>query len=185
MDYSSLLKNDSRRLFLTPKDFLAAAVEYFEWAEENPLQEAKVFQFQGDVIEADLNKVRAFTKAGLATYLGIPVSRLESYKGRKDPEWREVVEIIEQVIYTQKFEHAAAGLMNSNIIVRDLGLTDKQEVDTTANVQVENKQPEVPAEHQAIHIHPDDPDPLNLPRPMYSQAQIDAGVPFTAPTHDA
>ena len=33
-----------------------------------------------------------------------------------------------QIIYTQKFEGSAAGLLNPNIIARDLGLNDKQEL---------------------------------------------------------
>lgn len=126
--YDRLLKNHRDRIFLTPDDFLSACVEYFNWAESNPLQEEHLFAYQGEISRADTDKVRPFTKRGLATYLGIPVSRLESYKTRKDPAWADVVEVIEQVIYTQKFENAAAGLLNASIISRDLGLAEKQEI---------------------------------------------------------
>jgi hypothetical protein len=179
--YEQLLRRD-KRIFLTPHDFLKAAVEYFEWAEETPLQEEKVFHHQGEITRTDVSKVRAFTKIGLANYLGIPVSRLDSYKAREDKGWAEVVEIIEQVIKEQKFINAAVGLMNATIISRDLGLAEKQEVETTDVTPP--AAPETPSEHQAIHVHPDDTNPLNLPRPLYSQAQLDMGMPFVAPPHD-
>ena len=38
---------------------------------------------------------------------------------------------IKQIIRTQKFEGASAGFLNANIIARDLGLTDKQEITGT------------------------------------------------------
>ena len=44
-----------------------------------------------------------------------------------------VIDDIEKIIYRQKFEGAAAGLLNANIIARDLGLRDKQDVDHTSN----------------------------------------------------
>jgi hypothetical protein len=181
MYHERLLKR-SNAIYLTPDAFLADVVKYFEWVDDHPLLEEHVFQHKGAIVRTDKAKMRPYTKKGLATYLGIPESRLASYRNRGD-EWAEAVELIEQVIYTQKFEGAAAGLLNAGIISRDLGLAEKQEVETTDLTPA--PPPEVPNEHQAIHVHPDDPNPLNLPRPMYSQAQIDAGIPFTAPPHDA
>ncbi|MDC9826565.1 terminase small subunit, partial [Devosia sp. ZB163] len=35
---------------------------------------------------------------------------------------------VDEIIRAQKFEGAAAGLLNPNIIARDLGLADKQEL---------------------------------------------------------
>lgn len=125
-----LLEGQERRhrTYATPQEFLAAVAEYFQWCEDNPIQDEQVNVWQGQVIRTDLNKTRAFTKTGLASFLGIPVSRLEAYKRRDDESWSEVVELIEQVIYTQKFENAAAGLLNASIISRDLGLAEKSEL---------------------------------------------------------
>ncbi|SFE41875.1 hypothetical protein SAMN04488523_10749 [Sulfitobacter brevis] len=39
----------------------------------------------------------------------------------------ELGQTVDDVIYTSKFEGAAAGLLNSNLISRELGLTDRQE----------------------------------------------------------
>lgn len=41
---------------------------------------------------------------------------------------------VETTIYTQKFEGAAVGAFNSNIIARDLGLADKKEIDASVTV---------------------------------------------------
>ena len=127
MDYSQLLNlKNNRTLYLTAQDFLNDCASYFTWAQEHPLQEEKVFQFQGEIVRADIGKVRAFSKRGLCNHLGVPEKRLESYVTRGD-EWAEAVEIVEQIIFTQKFENAAANLLNSAVIIRDLGMADKQE----------------------------------------------------------
>lgn len=83
-----LKRNSIRpRQYFTPQDFLADVIEYFEWVDDNPLQEEKVFHHQGAIVRTDVGKMRAYTKQGLATYLGIPVSRFDSYKTRQDPGW--------------------------------------------------------------------------------------------------
>ena len=127
MLYERLL-NSEPRIFLQASEFKKAALDYFLWAEDHPMLEEQVFQHKGAIVRADRQKMRPFTKQGLASYLGIPVSRLDSYKQRKDPEWAEAVEMIEQVIYDQKFTGAAAGLLNAPLIARDLGIADKSEV---------------------------------------------------------
>lgn len=140
MGYADLLKSAQQRrntLYLTPDDFLRAACQYFKWCEDNPIQEEVATQYKGEVVRYDVAKVRPFTKRGLAMFLGIPTSRLEGYKKRAEEGWSEVAEMIEETIYTQKFEHAAAGLLNSSIISRDLGLAEKTVNDNTSNVNLE------------------------------------------------
>lgn len=121
--------------FDTPEQFLQAAAEYFHWCEDHPLKEEQVFQYKGSVVRADRDKARPFTKSGLAVFLNIPQSRLNSYAKRGE-EWEEAVELIEQAIYTQKFDNAAVNLMNATIISRDLGLADKQEVSSAITVNI-------------------------------------------------
>ncbi len=132
MEYGSL-QIGGKHIFLEPEELLKAAVDYFEWAEAHPLKEDQIFQYKGEIVRAKKSKVRVFTKAGLATHLGIPVKRLDQYKDRSDERWAEVIELIEQVIYQQKFENAAASLLNASIIARDLGLADKTENDMTSS----------------------------------------------------
>ena len=126
MYYERLLKRKNK-VYISADQFLADCVDYFKWCEEHPLLEEKAFSSQGIIIKDDVAKMRPFTKKGLATFLGIPEGRLDSYK-RKGGEWAEVAELVEQTIWTQKFEGAACGLLNANLISREIGLADKQEI---------------------------------------------------------
>ena len=101
----------------------AACCEYFEWVEANPLEEA--FQYQGAVSEKPLPKMRAMTIWGLCRFLGITRFTWDEYRGRED--FSAITSQVEDTIKDQKFSGAAAGLLNANIISRDLGLADKQE----------------------------------------------------------
>lgn len=126
-------KRKAKPIFLRPLDFLDACVGYFEWAEDYPLLEEKAFHHQGVTFREDVAKVRMFSKKALASHIGIPVSRLEEYK-KLNKDWKEAVEMVEDIIYTQKMENAAAGLLNSAIMTRELGLTDKQEIEAETTV---------------------------------------------------
>ncbi len=99
---------------------------YFEWIEANPLSEAKAFAYQGEVTMANLPKMRAMTLAGLSIHLGIDQQTWRNYRDNKD--FIEVITRVETIIEAQKFEGAAAELLNPNIIARDLGLADKREL---------------------------------------------------------
>jgi hypothetical protein len=123
-------KHGRDKLFATPALLWEAAIEYFEWYEENPLSEAKAFAFQGEIIMATLPKMRAMTLSGLCLYLHCNEQYFKTFKaqlpeGEKD--FNTVIEQIETTIYNQKFQGAAADLLNANIIARDLGLADKRE----------------------------------------------------------
>ena len=54
-----------------------------------------------------------------------------------------IIHKIEEIIYNQKFEGAAVGIFNSNIIARDLGLSDKKDIDhrgSLITISVNNKE---------------------------------------------
>lgn len=53
-------------------------------------------------------------------------------KGKYD-DFSEVIRVISNIMYAQKFEGASVGVFNANIIARDLGLKDS----TETNVKVE------------------------------------------------
>ncbi len=113
-------------IFATPEDLWAAASEYFEWVEENPLWEAKPFAFQGTVTVENLAKMRAMTISGLCIFLDIGRRTWDEYRAQQD--FLPVATRVEEIIRTQKFEGASADLLNANIIARDLGLADKSEL---------------------------------------------------------
>ncbi len=115
----------SHPLFATPKELWDGAIEYFAWVDEHPLQEQLIFHHKGALTKTMGNKARPYTLTGLCTFLGI--TRATYHKTCAQTGFEEVKDLLDQIIYTQKFEGAAAGFFNANIMVRDLGLVDKSE----------------------------------------------------------
>jgi hypothetical protein len=105
----------------------AACCEYFQWVVENPLYEDKAFQFQGEPVHTHVVKPRAMTLVAMCTFLGCSRDAWENYRKREG--FAETCELVDNIIYTQKFELAAADLLNVNLIARDLGLRDRSEID--------------------------------------------------------
>lgn len=112
-------------IFAKPEDLWAACCEYFQWVENNPLQETKGFAFQGKVTKETFPKMRAMTMDGLCLFLDIDQQTWANYRAKDD--FLGVVTRAESVMRSQKFAGAAAELLNPNIIARDLGLKDGQE----------------------------------------------------------
>lgn len=115
--------------FDSPQEMWERAVEYFKWCEENTLDESKIFNNQGEIISGRVPHMRAMTQAGLCAFLNIGVSTWHDYKKKDD--FSAVISRIESIMFEQKFSGAAAGMLNANIIARDLGLTDKTEQKVT------------------------------------------------------
>lgn len=108
-----------------PNVLYEACNEYFEWIKNNPLKSEKVGFSKGKVLRTEISHPRAMTIWGLSSFLGIVTSTW--YGWRKDrADLKPVMDWAEQVIKEQKFSAAAAGLLNANIISRELGLADKQ-----------------------------------------------------------
>lgn len=122
-------------VFATPDDMWKAACEYFEWVYNNPLEETKAFAYEGEVTLEDIPKMRAMTIQGLCFFLDISDDTWANYS--KNEDFLGICNDIKRVIFTQKFEGASAGLLNSSIIVRELGLADKKESTIDAKVQVD------------------------------------------------
>jgi hypothetical protein len=102
-----------------------ACCEYFQWANENPLQEDKLFAFQGSVTRDSVDLMRPFTLGGLCIFLDISDDTWRNYRAKDD--FIGVITQVEAIIYNQKFSGAATGLLNANIIARDLGLRESTE----------------------------------------------------------
>jgi hypothetical protein len=124
------LKHGLDGRFKTPEEILENFEQYVQWAEENPLIEV---DFRGkDATEVRLPKKRLLTKEGFALACGFASwATIAVYKG-KSKDFAQVFTRIEQAIYTSKLEGAASGLFNHNIIARDLGLMNQEQV----NMQV-------------------------------------------------
>ena len=89
-----------------PDELWVKAVEYFKWVEDN--------------------KMRAMTITEFCVFAGITSQTFFNYE--KEQAYFDITARIRDIIYSQKFTGAAAGLLESNIIARELGLADKQEI---------------------------------------------------------
>lgn len=133
-------KHGRDKLFASPDLLWKAACDYFKWCDNNPW--LKTEQLKKPVIiktekgnEAvtivEIPTARPYTLSGLCLYLGCDQSYFRAFKAQERNDAEDFITIItriEEVIYTQKFEGAAVGVFNANIIARDLGLADKKEI---------------------------------------------------------
>jgi hypothetical protein len=117
-------------IFEDPGQMYERCKEYFDYVRDTPLYEEKVFQHQGVIVRGEVTKPRAMTIKGMCIYLGFSRETWSLYRKREG--FAEVCEMVEDIIYTQKFELAAADLLNVNLIARDLGLREKQDVNHTS-----------------------------------------------------
>lgn len=122
--YWKLRKTHGRNAkYDSPDKLWEKACEYMMWLEENPLEEEKVFHNKGEIVKCTVNKMRASTLTGFCLFADISLETFSNYK--KNEDLFGVTKTIEDMLKTQKFEGAAAELLNPNIIARDLGLGDK------------------------------------------------------------
>ncbi len=111
-----------KKLFDSPETLWNSACEYFQYCVDNPLL---AVEYAGGK-RVTVPKMRAFSWSGLELYLDI--NSFREYKtNEKYKKFFPVIAKIEKVMYTQKFEGAAAGFLNPAIIARDLGLSDRHE----------------------------------------------------------
>lgn len=134
-------KHGRDKLFTSPEILLEACIEYFEWAESHPILETKSYMYQGAPVQDTIPHMRALTIAGLCVFIRITQETWGQY--RKLEGYSEVIKEVESMIYEQKFSGAAAGMLNANIIARDLGLVEKAEVQSSVQVNINGKDAEV------------------------------------------
>lgn len=139
--------------FKDEKALLKKCVEYFEWNRNNPLYEERVFCSQGEVTKTTVGHPRAMTLSALCMFIGI--SQVTWNEWRNTARFPKVIEAVDKIIYSQKFEGAAAGMFNPNIIARDLGLVDKKEND---HKSTDGSMTPQPTTIQVVALEPDSKD---------------------------
>lgn len=113
--------------FANADELWEVCVKYFEWADANPIYEQKVFNYKGVTSRVNVPKLRAYTHTGLCAFIDVyPASWKRWAKERED--LLPVIEAVDAIIYEQKFTGAAAEVLNSSFIARDLGLADRSEL---------------------------------------------------------
>lgn len=134
-EYWKLRSKDGRdKIFETPEILLSACNEYFDWVQDNPLKSSEIVKYKDYAELMEVPKMRPMTIEGLCNFIDISVDCFKDYEKRND--FIVVTKRVRQVIYNNKFEGAASGFLNPNIIARDLGLSDKQETNHTGEIIV-------------------------------------------------
>lgn len=124
-------KHGRDKIFKTPDALWNAACEYFEWIEANPLMEAKMCSYQGVNIIEEMPKMRAMTISGFCLFIGCNEDYLRKFTDNENKDFSPIINAIEKTIFNQKFAGAAADLLNPNIIARELGLFENQNINVT------------------------------------------------------
>lgn len=128
-------KTGRERTYKSPAALWSACVEYFEHIEKTPLQASELIKFQGKAKLTKVPKTRAMTISGLCLWIGI--SRVTWYEYEKRKGFLNICSMVEEIIRTQKFEAAAADMLNPAIIARDLGLADKRQITSGLSVYID------------------------------------------------
>jgi hypothetical protein len=117
-------KHGRDKIFSSPEVLMEAAKEYFQYVIDNPLYETIVQSGK----EFTLPKMRAMSIEALCIFLDISTQTFHDYADNKDGRYKDFIDVttrIKEVLKIQKFEGAAAGFLNANIIARDLGLKEQ------------------------------------------------------------
>ena len=107
-------------IFPDPDALWDACCEYFTWVEQNPLFESKPFAYRGRVVLKRIPKMRAMTISGLCIFLDITLQTWTRYRARQG--FADITQRVDEIIRTQKFEGAAAGLLDANLIAREMAM---------------------------------------------------------------
>jgi len=108
----------------------AACLQYFKWVEDNPLMTVELVKYQGDAKLVQVPRMRATTIVGLCNFLDIDRSTWKGYCAK--PDFSDICGWVEGVIHQQKFEGAAADMLNASIIAREIGLSDRETSEESA-----------------------------------------------------
>jgi hypothetical protein len=139
-------KHGRDKIFSDGTTFWDAACEYFQWCIDNPIvEESNMIVGIGGgaskVEKVERNKPRVFTIHGLCHFLDVNSDYItdlkDSLKDKEDEHSRDFSRLLtraQETIYNQKFTGAAVGDFNASVMTRDLGLTDKKEVDASVKM---------------------------------------------------
>lgn len=126
------LPNRRPRTYETQEELLDAAKGYFEFCAGNPLQSEKLFQYRGEVTREPINHARTMSLKSLLVWLDIRSITWANWTRPGHVDFREdlagACELLEHVLEDYILTHAAAGLTDSAIAIRQLGLRDDSNV---------------------------------------------------------
>jgi hypothetical protein len=110
----------------TPDELWQKACDYFDWVEKHPYKEEKVF---GSGFRTTISKMRPTTQKSFCIFAQISSTTFDNYHANE--AYFGITSRIKDIIYVQKFEGAAAGQLNSNLIARELRLAEKVQTEVS------------------------------------------------------
>lgn len=129
-------KHGRNKLFASPDLLWEAACEYFEYTDKRKW--IKKDWVGKDATEVERETPPPYTMQGLCLYLDCNPDYfnrfIEALEGKEDQESIDFCHIamrVKQIIFTQKFEGAAVGIYQHNIIARELGLREKTDTEVS------------------------------------------------------
>lgn len=128
--WKSRSKHGRDKLFETPEQLLNAAVEYFEYCDENPWITRKTTETDKGVIVTETPTPKPYSIGGFRHFVGASETWLTNFKKSCNDDFLKVINEIEQFIATQQWEGASVGAFNANIIARTLGLKEQTDLTT-------------------------------------------------------
>jgi len=120
-----------QKIIDSPIEMANLFLKYSEYEKGRPKFENVLHQKTGQIIAVP--REVPLTWNGFEIWLsenGI-IEKIDDYKADKDGRYKEYADIITRIgkiIYHDKYNGAAAGIFNPNIIARDLGLADKKDL---------------------------------------------------------
>lgn len=125
--YLARSSNGRKKIFENADTLLLACIEYFKWADDNPVTKEVLVKGHGDSYYTDERTPRPYSIIGLTMFLHINRSTwTKNYRTHKD--FIQVTTLVEDIIRDQKITGAMAGHYNGNIVARDIGLHDTHRV---------------------------------------------------------
>ncbi len=117
----------------TPDEFEQAWIDYFKWVDANPWIKNDVIkggEFAGQIVPVPI--ARPYSEIGFCAHHDLSEKYINhlaaSLEGREDEISKQFSTILLRArakCRAQKFEGAAVGAFNANIIARDLGMVEK------------------------------------------------------------
>lgn len=115
----------------TPEALWDMACLYFSRAHEDKIIKKDFIrsgEMAGAIVEVPVERPYSWIALELfCSYHGVchSLNRYHYNVNNEFPQFKPVVEKIDEIIRQQKFDHAAAGNFNPQLIIRDLGLSEK------------------------------------------------------------
>lgn len=121
-------KHGRNTIIKDAKTLEEAANEYFQQCIDNPVIQIDYKGGRNGVERVEIPHPKVFQKGEFARFCGVSEWRLIEDLKEKGEDFSQIITYIEGIIRDQKFTYATVGMFNSNIVARDLGLSDKKEV---------------------------------------------------------